>query len=55
MGELEVFVNTQVEIFLRGESSFLVEDFMVLSPFLQREIIRYLYERANIGTIGLSE
>jgi tRNA(Ile)-lysidine synthase len=55
MGELEVFVNTQVEIFLRGESSFLVEDFMVLSPFLQREIIRYLYERANNGTIGLSE
>jgi hypothetical protein len=32
-----------------------VEDFQVLSPFLQREIIRYLYEKANNGTIGLSE
>lgn len=55
MRELEVFINTQVEVFLRGESSLGVEDFQILSPFLQREIIRYLYERANSGTIGLSE
>lgn len=55
MRELEAFINTQVEIFLRGESSFGVEDFQILSPFLQREIIRYLYEQANNGTIGLSE
>lgn len=55
MAELGDFIDTQVEIFLRGESSFPVEDFQVLSPFLQREVIRYLYEKANSGTIGLSE
>lgn len=55
MTELGGFIDTQVEIFLRGESSFLVEDFQILSLFLQREVIRHLYERANNGTIGLSE
>ncbi|MDD2891468.1 MAG: tRNA lysidine(34) synthetase TilS [Candidatus Gracilibacteria bacterium] len=55
MRELEEFINQQVIIFLRGESDFSVEDFQILSPFLQREIIRYLYEQANNGTIGLSE
>lgn len=55
MSELGDFIDTQAEIFLRGESSFLVEDFQVISPFLQKEVIRYLYEQANNGTIGLSE
>lgn len=55
MKELGDFIDTQVWIFLRGESSFGVEDFQILSPFLQREVIRYLYEQANNGTIGLSE
>jgi len=55
MTELWDFIDTQVEVFLRGESSFGVEDFQVLSPFLQREVIRYLYEKANKWTIGLSE
>lgn len=55
MSELGEFIDTQVVVFLRGESSFLVEDFQVLSPFLQREVIRYLYRHANNGTIGLSE
>ncbi len=55
MGELGRFIDTQVEVFLRGESSFKVEDFQILSPFLQREIVRYLYKKANNGTIGLSE
>ncbi len=53
--ELTEFIDSQVTIFLRGESSFGVEDFHILSPFLQREVIRYLYEGANHGTIGLSE
>lgn len=53
--EVGTFIETQVEIFLRGESSFGIEDFQVLSPFLQREVFRYLYARANNGTIGLSE
>lgn len=55
MEELGGFIDQQVEIFLRGEPSFLVEDFQILSPFLQRETIRYLYEKSNNGTIGLSE
>lgn len=53
--ELGDFIETQVEIFLRAETSFGVEDFQVLSSFMQREVIRYLYARANNGTIGLSE
>ncbi len=53
--ELGDFIETQVEIFLRGETSFGVEDFQVAGAFLQREIIRHLYARANNGTIGLSE
>lgn len=53
--ELIEFIDSQVTIFLRGESSFGVEDFQILSPFLKREVIRYLYERANHGTIWLSE
>lgn len=55
MAELGDFIDSQVEVFLRGESSFGVEDFQVLSLFLQREIIRYLYQKVNKGTIGLSE
>ena len=55
MSELGEFIDSQVEIFLRGESSFMVDDFQILSPFLQRETIRYIYEHANNGTIGLSE
>lgn len=55
MTELKDFLDIQVEIFLHGESSFLVEDFQVLPPFLQREVVRYLYEKANKATIGLSE
>ncbi len=30
-------------------------EFEKKSPFFQREVIRYLYEQANSGTIGLSE
>ena len=55
MSELGTFIDAQVEIFLRGELFFQVEDFQILSPFLQREIVRYLYEKTNNGTIGLSE
>jgi len=42
-------------MFLKEQSLFLVEDFQTISYFLQREVIRYLYEQANAGTIGLSE
>lgn len=55
MNELWDFIDTQVVIFLRGEMSFLTEDFFLQPSFLQKEIIRYLYAQANNGTIGLSE
>jgi hypothetical protein len=55
MRELNDFIDGQVEDFLWGETSFLVEDFQALSRFLGREVVRYLYEQANNGTIGLSE
>lgn len=35
--------------------SFLIPDFREQSRFFQREIVRYLYEEANDGTIWLSE
>jgi len=54
-GELEDFIDTQVRAFLQDQDQFGVEAFQALSLFLQREIIRFLYERANHGTIGLSE
>ena len=55
ISELKEFIDGQVRIFLRGEPSFGTEDFQILSSFLQREVIRYLYEKANNGTVGLSE
>lgn len=36
-------------------NSFQVQHFQALTPFLKREVIRYLYQQANNGTIGLSE
>jgi tRNA(Ile)-lysidine synthetase-like protein len=53
--ELVGFLDAQVLMFLKEQSLFLVEDFQTISYFLQREVIRYLYEQANAGTIGLSE
>ncbi len=55
MNELGGFIDAQVVIFLRGETTFLGEDFFLQPSFLQKEIIRYLYAQANNGTIGLSE
>lgn len=55
MSELRAHLDAEVRTFLSDQDSFLVSDFLGLSTFLQREIIRYLYERANSGTIGLSE
>ena len=55
MSELHYFIDSQVFVFLEWKLSFGTENFQVLSPFLQREVIRYLYQQANSGTIGLSE
>lgn len=55
MSELRSHLDAEVQTFFSDRDSFSVPDFQKLSIFLQREIIRYLYERANHGTIGLSE
>lgn len=55
MTELRIYLDSEVKNFLWDNSSFSAKDFQWLSLFLQREIIRYLYEQANQGTIGLSE
>lgn len=55
MSELRAHLDTEVRTFLSDADSFSVPDFQKLSTFLQREVIRYLYEQANNGTIGLSE
>lgn len=55
MSELRAHLDAEVRTFLSDADFFSVPDFLGLSTFLQREVIRYLYERANNGTIGLSE
>lgn len=55
MSELRAHLDAEVRVFLGDSDSFSVPDFLGLSIFLQREVIRYLYEQANNGTIGLSE
>jgi len=55
MNELRAHLDTEVRTFLSDRDSFSAPDFLGLSTFLQREVIRYLYEQANNGTIGLSE
>ena len=55
MSELRAHLDTEVRAFLSDHDTFLVPNFLGLSSFLQREVIRYLYEQANSGTIGLSE
>ena len=53
--ELKNWIDAQVDVFLGGKNEFSAELFAGESVFFQREIIRALYERANRGTIGLSE
>jgi tRNA(Ile)-lysidine synthetase-like protein len=53
--ELKGWIDEEVSIFLGNTWSFSVEQFEKKSPFFQKEIIRYLYEKANDGTVGLSE
>ncbi len=53
--ELKTWIDDEIQNFLSGEQSFSVADFEKKSPFFQKEIIRYLYEKTNGGTIWLSE
>jgi len=54
--ELQIFLQTQVEYFLqKNDWFFLVNDFAKESVFLQKEILRFLYVRANGSSMWLSE
>jgi tRNA(Ile)-lysidine synthase len=53
--ELKLWIDGEVRAFLDDKQNFSVKDFEKESVFFQKEIIRYLYEKANDGTIGLSE
>jgi tRNA(Ile)-lysidine synthase len=53
--ELKAWIDGEVLSFLTGKNEFSVKDFSMKAPLFQKEIIRYLYERANHGTVGLSE
>ncbi len=53
--ELKCWIDEEVKVFLSDGISFLITEFEKKSLFFQKEIIRYLYEKANNGTIGLSE
>ncbi len=53
--DMKSWIDAEVSLFLSNKTSFRVEDFEIKSSFFQKEIIRYCYEHANQGTIGLSE
>ena len=53
--ELKDWIDGEISSFLSDKESFSVRDFEKKSPFFQKEIVRYLYEKANGGTIWLSE
>lgn len=55
--EVSSFINTHVLEWLGHfpENTFSAWDFARETPFLQREIVRLLYQRKNNGTIGLGE
>lgn len=53
--ELKSWIDEEIGLFLWDSESFLVLDFEKKSSFFQKEIVRYLYEQANHGTVGLSE
>lgn len=55
MTELHTHLDMEVRTFLGADTSFSVVLFEELSLFLKREIVRYLYQSCNSGTIGLSE
>lgn len=54
--DLKSHIDSEVEQFLWAQKSFYLEDFLALSPFLQKEIIRHIYYISNNhSTIGLSQ
>ena len=54
--ELKSFIDDAVKDFLGEEKFFDIPTFQALSPFLQKEVIRYIYYISNKNsTIGLSE
>lgn len=53
--ELKRWIDREVWTFVSDSQNFHVKDFEKQSLFFQKEVIRYLYERANHGTVGLSE
>jgi tRNA(Ile)-lysidine synthase TilS/MesJ len=53
--ELKSWIDQEILLFLGEGKSIMVHEFEKKSLFFQKEIIRYLYEQANNGTVGLSE
>lgn len=55
-GELKEHIDSEVKAFLWDKKDFSLSDFNALSPFMQKEVIRYIYYVSNgNSTIGLSE
>lgn len=53
--EVKSWIDDEVQEFLWWKKSFSVQAFSNTSSFFQKEIIRYLYEQAHSGTVGLSQ
>ena len=62
--DLKDWIDTDIVLWLKenqsweekeGCFSFSVQEFEKKSPFFQKEVLRYIYEQGNNGTIGLSE
>ena len=49
--ELKSWIDMEVESFLSGKTHFSALEFEKKSPFFQKEIIRYIYEKINQGTV----
>ena len=54
--DMKEYIDENVALFLWNTHDFLLKDFLLQSPFFQKEILRKIYfERNNRSTIGLSE
>ena len=53
--DIKVYFDKQISKIVINNEYFEIETFNALPDFLQKEVIRYVFEMANSGTIGLSE
>ncbi|MDD2487429.1 MAG: tRNA lysidine(34) synthetase TilS [Candidatus Gracilibacteria bacterium] len=53
-GELKNSFDDQIRAIIDGKDYFEISEFEILSLFMKKELIRYVFEKTNNGTIGLT-